>query len=138
MLKNKTALVTGSTSGIGKAIATALAREGARVILNGFGEPDDIEALRRELREEIALDSEEEDFVFAGVFSEVAENEADTRVTAHAFIMRGEPDIRLWAEIVEATWIDLAAEPHVRLARLSRNHIVRIVRQETGILEKTA
>jgi 3-hydroxybutyrate dehydrogenase len=49
MLKNKTALVTGSTSGIGKAIATALAREGARVILNGFGEPDEIEALRREL-----------------------------------------------------------------------------------------
>ena len=49
MLKNKTALVTGSTSGIGKAIATALAREGARVILNGFGEPDDIEALRRDL-----------------------------------------------------------------------------------------
>ena len=34
-LKNKLALVTGSTAGIGHAIATALAREGARVIVNG-------------------------------------------------------------------------------------------------------
>ncbi|MEY2656290.1 MAG: D-beta-hydroxybutyrate dehydrogenase [Pseudomonadota bacterium] len=38
MLKGKTALVTGSTSGIGLGIALALAKEGARIILNGFGE----------------------------------------------------------------------------------------------------
>jgi len=38
MLKNKTALVTGSTSGIGLGIALALARHGANVVLNGFGE----------------------------------------------------------------------------------------------------
>jgi|UniRef100_UPI0040489678 3-hydroxybutyrate dehydrogenase len=37
-IKGKTALVTGSTSGIGLAIATALAKQGANIMLNGFGE----------------------------------------------------------------------------------------------------
>ncbi|MDM4765780.1 3-hydroxybutyrate dehydrogenase [Pelomonas sp. SE-A7] len=38
MLKGKTALVTGSTSGIGLGIALTLAREGANIVLNGFGD----------------------------------------------------------------------------------------------------
>lgn len=40
MLKAKTALVTGSTSGIGLGIAKALARQGANIILNGFGDSE--------------------------------------------------------------------------------------------------
>ncbi|WP_298931610.1 3-hydroxybutyrate dehydrogenase [uncultured Ramlibacter sp.] len=40
MLKGKAALVTGSTSGIGLGIAIALARQGANIILNGFGDAD--------------------------------------------------------------------------------------------------
>ena len=40
MLKGKTALVTGSTSGIGLGIAQALARQGANIVLNGFGDVD--------------------------------------------------------------------------------------------------
>ena len=49
ILEGKVALVTGSTSGIGLAIARALAAEGAAVMLNGFGDPAEIERLRAEL-----------------------------------------------------------------------------------------
>jgi 3-hydroxybutyrate dehydrogenase len=48
-LSGKTALVTGSTSGIGLAIARALKAEGASVILNGFGDPGEIARLKDEL-----------------------------------------------------------------------------------------
>lgn len=46
MLARKTALVTGSTSGIGLGIAKALARQGANIVLNGFGE---VEAAKAEI-----------------------------------------------------------------------------------------
>ena len=47
MLKGKTALVTGSTSGIGLGIAVALARQGANIVLNGFG---DVEAPKAQIQ----------------------------------------------------------------------------------------
>ncbi|RQP23484.1 3-hydroxybutyrate dehydrogenase [Piscinibacter terrae] len=56
MFKGKTALVTGSTSGIGLGIAQRLAREGANVILNGFGDADEIAALRRSIAQETGVD----------------------------------------------------------------------------------
>lgn len=49
LLNNKRALITGSTSGIGLAVARAMAAEGAEVILNGFGDADEIAALCDEL-----------------------------------------------------------------------------------------
>ena len=49
ILEGKTALVTGSTSGIGLAIAKALAAEGVKVMINGFGDPAAIDAECREL-----------------------------------------------------------------------------------------
>jgi 3-hydroxybutyrate dehydrogenase len=51
-LKGKVAVVTGSTSGIGQGIAEAFAREGASVMLNGFGDKAGIESLRAKLEKE--------------------------------------------------------------------------------------
>ena len=48
-LKGRSAIVTGSTSGIGLGIARALAAQGANIMLNGFGEAAAIEALRKEI-----------------------------------------------------------------------------------------
>ncbi len=47
-LQDKVALVTGSTSGIGLGIARAFAAQGAHLVLNGFGDPAEIEFLRAE------------------------------------------------------------------------------------------
>jgi 3-hydroxybutyrate dehydrogenase len=48
-LTGKTALITGSTSGIGRAVAEEMAAAGANVVLNGFGPAEEIEALRQAL-----------------------------------------------------------------------------------------
>jgi len=46
MLKDRVAIVTGSTSGIGLGIARVLASQGADIVLNGFGDCDEIKAIR--------------------------------------------------------------------------------------------
>jgi 3-hydroxybutyrate dehydrogenase len=52
MFQGKTALVTGSTSGIGLGIATAFARKGANVVLNGFGDAGEIDRIATQLANE--------------------------------------------------------------------------------------
>ncbi|WP_071000325.1 3-hydroxybutyrate dehydrogenase [Methylobacterium sp. C1] len=55
VLKSKSAIVTGSTSGIGLAIAKGFAAEGANVVINGFGQPADIERERAALENEYGV-----------------------------------------------------------------------------------
>src|SRR5438067_9317982 len=50
MLKGKTTIVTGSTSGIGLGIARALAAQGCNVMINGFGAQADIDAIINDLQ----------------------------------------------------------------------------------------
>src|SRR5579871_1426468 len=55
ILQGKTAVVTGSTSGIGQAIAEALAKEGANIMLNGLGDAARIEAQRADLEKRLGI-----------------------------------------------------------------------------------
>ena len=52
MLKGKTAIVTGSTSGIGQGMALALAKAGSNVMLNGLGDAAVIEAERAKMEKD--------------------------------------------------------------------------------------
>ncbi|MDR3407050.1 MAG: 3-hydroxybutyrate dehydrogenase [Methylovirgula sp.] len=56
-LKTRNAIVTGSTSGIGLAIARAFAEQGANVLINGFGEADAIEAERSKIEKDFGVKS---------------------------------------------------------------------------------
>ena len=48
-LEGRVALVTGSTGGLGLGVAESLAEQGAALVLNGFGDPADIEQTRETL-----------------------------------------------------------------------------------------
>ncbi len=55
MLKGKVAIVTGSTSGIGLGIAKELAKLGADIVLNGFGDAGEIEKIRSGIERECGV-----------------------------------------------------------------------------------
>jgi 3-hydroxybutyrate dehydrogenase len=57
LLRSKSAVVTGSTSGIGLAVARALAKEGVNILINGFGQADEIETVRRSIETDFSVRS---------------------------------------------------------------------------------
>lgn len=54
-MEKRTAVITGSTSGIGQGIAKSLAESGCNVVINGFGDPDEIEKDRSNLEREFGV-----------------------------------------------------------------------------------
>jgi 3-hydroxybutyrate dehydrogenase len=80
MLKEKVALVTGSTSGNGQAVAEGLARAGCQVMLNGLGSPEQI----TQAREQVAAHGGEVDYSDADL-SETAQVEAMVAATEQRF-----------------------------------------------------
>lgn len=54
-MKNKTAVITGSTSGIGLGIARALAAKGSNIVLNGIEKPEEVEELRAGLEKDFGI-----------------------------------------------------------------------------------
>ncbi|HPQ50917.1 MAG TPA: 3-hydroxybutyrate dehydrogenase, partial [Alphaproteobacteria bacterium] len=85
-LKGKVALVTGSTSGIGLAIAHELAAQGADVVLNGFGDAAEIEVIRQDIENRFGVRA-----LFAPV--DVADYEAMEKAIATVETELGSLDI---------------------------------------------
>jgi NAD(P)-dependent dehydrogenase (short-subunit alcohol dehydrogenase family) len=118
-LKSKLALVSGSTAGIGRAIATALAREGARVIINGRTQAavDDVVA-------QVKFSTRSDVLGFAGDLSkaEVAEELARRHPAVEILVNNlGIFEPKPFEEIPDADWMrffDVNVLSGVRLARL--------------------
>ena len=118
-LKGKTALISGSTAGIGLAIATRLAREGARVIVNGRLQPA-VDAVVRELRGATEGDVQG----FAGDLSKASVAETLAQQHPHVDILVNNLGIfepKPFEDISDADWrrfFDVNVLSGVRLARL--------------------
>jgi 3-hydroxybutyrate dehydrogenase len=86
MLKGRSAVVTGSTSGIGLGIARALAAAGADVVLNGFGDAKAVEALRSGLADEFGVR-----VAFSG--ADMSKPEQVAAMVADAMVTLGKVDL---------------------------------------------
>lgn len=129
-LTGKTAIVTGSTSGIGLAIARKLATEGATVVLNGFGDADAIETVRAELGARYdAADMSRPDEIAAMVERTVAATGSVDIVVNNAGIQHVAPLAEFPIErydaiiaiVMSSAWhLARAALPHMRARKWGR------------------
>jgi NAD(P)-dependent dehydrogenase (short-subunit alcohol dehydrogenase family) len=124
-LENKLALVTGSTAGIGFAIAKALAVEGARVIINGRSEKRvaaAIESIRRENAsaklEPLALDLSK-----AGAAAETTRRFPDMDILVNNL---GVYEPKPFEEITDADWSAIIETNFLSGVRLSRHYLPRM------------
>ena len=138
MFIGKTALVTGSTSGIGLGIARTLAAQGANVVLNGFGDAAAIERLRGELAEQHGVevrhdgaDMSKPDAIAAMMDKALAEFDAIDLLVNNAGIQHVAPvdtfPVETWNAILA---VNLSASFHtVRLAlpAMKRRRFGRVV-----------
>src|SRR5437773_2569717 len=119
-LENKIALVTGSTAGIGFAIAKALAAEGARVIVNGPTEArvrEAIASIRADIPsaklEALALDLSK-----AGAVAETTERHPDVNVLVNNL---GVYQVKAFEDIADADWLAIIETNFLSGVRLSRH-----------------
>lgn len=87
------------------------------------------EALVRELREELDLETDARDFAYAGLFCEEAANEPGAVVKAHVFLSFRGVEANALAEIEEARWFPLEGAADAAFARLTENHILPLARR---------
>jgi 3-hydroxybutyrate dehydrogenase len=136
MLKAKTALITGSTSGIGLAIAEALAREGANIMMNGLGDEKEIEKTRAglEQRAGVKVSFNGANLMDAGACAKLVEDTVETFggvdiVVNNAGMQHVAPieefPVDKWNAIISlnlsaAFHVTRAAVPHLRKAKWGR------------------
>jgi NAD(P)-dependent dehydrogenase (short-subunit alcohol dehydrogenase family) len=130
-LGGRRALVTGSTAGIGLAIAESLAREGAEVVVNGRT-PERVEAAIREIREEVP------DARLSGIAADLGSAEGAAKVIAEA------PDLDIlvnnvgifaavpFEQIDDAQWQRIFEVNVLSGVRLARHHLPRMLRRNFG------
>lgn len=89
---------------------------------------DDVTALARELDEELGCRVVPDSIAPLGIFECVAANEPERRVQAAVYSLDVTGAIAARAEIDEILWIDPRAPPDIRLAPLTRDHVLPLAR----------
>ncbi len=127
-IENKTALVTGSTAGIGLEIARALAAEGARVVIAGRN-PDKLEAAAKDLRSSGTVEA-----VAADVATAAGAAKLIAAVPAVDILVNnlGIYDSKPFADIADADWLRFFETNVMSGVRLSRAYFPGMIAQNWG------
>ncbi|RXG12291.1 NAD(P)-dependent dehydrogenase (short-subunit alcohol dehydrogenase family) [Leeuwenhoekiella aestuarii] len=130
-LKGKSALVTGSTAGIGKAIAKGLAQEGAAVIINGR-KADDIAKVVEELKRETGNDS------ITGIVADFAQKDhidhllkeiSDVDILVNNVGIFNQVD---FADITDDEWFEMFEVNVMSGVRLARHYFPKMLKKNEG------